>query len=160
MENLRLMKNKEEIKGLLTNLIPYGIIKEGIQYPELTIPSEKLHETAQKLRGNKDTPFDYLISLTAVDYLTKFTMVYHIESTLTNGLVVVKADVENREKPQIDTVSDIWATAEFHEREVYDLFGIRFNQHPDLRRLFLEEGYGYPLRKDFKDDINIIELPN
>jgi len=154
------MKNKEEIKGFLTSLIPYGTIKESTQYLELTVPPDKLHETAQKLRNNKTNPFDYLISLTAVDYLTKFTMVYHIVSTPAHDLVVVKADVENHEKPQIDTVSDIWPTAGFHEREVYDLFGIRFNRHPDLRRLFLEENYGYPLRKDFRDDINIIELPN
>jgi NADH:ubiquinone oxidoreductase subunit C len=154
------MKNKEELKAFLADLLPFATIEEGKQYPEVIVPLDKWHETAQKLRKNDNTPFDYLISLTAVDYLTKFRMVYHLESTSTHDLVVVKIDVENREKPQIDTISDIWVTAEFHEREVFDLFGIRFNNHPDLRRLFLEEGYGFPLRKDFKDEINIIELLN
>jgi len=154
------MKNKEELKVFLNDLIPSATIEEGKQYLEVVVPLDKWHETAQKLRKNEDIPFDYLISLTAVDYLTKFTVVYHLESSSTHDFVVVKADVENREKPQIDTVSDIWVTAEFHEREVYDLFGISFNNHPDLRRLFLDEGYGFPLRKDFKDEINIIELLN
>ncbi len=154
------MKNKEELKAFLTDLLPFAAIEEGNQYMEIVVPLDNWHETAQKLRKNENTPFDYLISLTAVDYLTKFTVVYHLESTSTHDLVVVKTDVESREKPQIDTVSDVWVTAEFHEREVFDLFGISFNNHPDLRRLFLEEGYGFPLRKDFKDEINIIELLN
>ncbi len=154
------MKNKEELKAFLTDLLPFAAIEEGNQYMEIVVPLDNWHETAQKLRKNVNTPFDYLISLTAVDYLTKFTVVYHLESTSTHDLVVVKTDVESREKPQIDTVSDVWVTAEFHEREVFDLFGISFNNHPDLRRLFLEEGYGFPLRKDFKDEINIIELLN
>ncbi|NOY35977.1 MAG: NADH-quinone oxidoreductase subunit C [Chlorobi bacterium] len=154
------MKNKEELIGFLTRLFPYATIQEGNQYAELFIPADKWHETAQILKSNDSIPFDYLISLTAVDYLTKFTVVYHLESTSTHDFIVVKTDVENREDPQIDTVSDIWITAEFHEREVYDLFGIRFNHHPDLRRFFMEEDDGYPLRKDFKDEINIIELPN
>ncbi len=154
------MKNKEELKAFLADLIPFATIEEGKQYLEVVVSPDEWHKTAQKLRKNDTIPFDYLISLTAVDYLTKFTVVYHLESSTTHDFVVIKADVENREKPQIDTVSDIWVTAEFHEREVFDLFGIRFNNHPDLRRLFLEEEYGFPLRKDFKDEINIIELLN
>jgi NADH:ubiquinone oxidoreductase subunit C len=57
----------------------------------------------------------------------------------------------------LDSVTDIWPTAEFHEREIYDLLGIKFNNHPDLRRLFLDETWGFPLRKDFKDDIHVVE---
>ena len=59
--------------------------------------------------------------------------------------------------PGIDTVSDVWSSAEFHEREVYDLLGVQFTNHPDLRRLFLDDDWGFPLRKDYRDDINIIE---
>jgi len=154
------MKNKENFKAFLAGLLPYAQLQDGKQYNELTVSLDKWHETAQKLRDNKEIPFDYLISLTAVDYLTKFTVVYHLESTSTHDLIVVKTEVEDRDKPQIDTVSDIWVTAEYHEREVFDLFGIRFNHHPDLRRLFLEDDYGFPLRKDFKDEVNIIELHN
>lgn len=154
------MKNEEELKAFLTDLLPFATIEDGKQYPEVVVPLDKWHETAQKLRNNDNTPFDYLISFTAVDFVTKFLVVYHLESTSTHDFVVVKAYLEERDKPVIDTLSDIWVTTEFHEREVFDLFGIRFNNHPDLRRLFLEEGYGFPLRKDFKDEINIIELLN
>ena len=73
--------------------------------------------------------------------------------------MVLKVKISDRENPAVDTVSDIWKTAEFHEREVYDLFGIKFNNHPDLRRILLEEDWeGYPLRKDYKDEVNIVEL--
>ena len=62
----------------------------------------------------------------------------------------------DRQHPQFDSVSDIWKTADFHEREVFDLLGIRFSNHPDLRRLFLDNSWGFPLRKDYVDDINIV----
>jgi NADH:ubiquinone oxidoreductase subunit C len=72
--------------------------------------------------------------------------------------IVVKAKVD-RVQPAIETVSDIWRTAEFHEREVYDLFGVTFINHPDLRRLFLTDDWnGWPLRKDYEDPINMIRL--
>lgn len=153
MENTELME-------LITKVIPYGTVSQGFQYPEIVVPADKLHEAAEQLRNLEGQPFDYLINMTAADFVEKFTVYYHLESTETHNLVVLKADVPDREKPEVDTVSDIWVTAEFLEREVFDLFGIRFNNHPDLRRLFLEDDYGFPLRKDFKDEVNIIELPN
>jgi NADH:ubiquinone oxidoreductase subunit C len=86
-------------------------------------------------------------------------MVYHLESLSLNQILVVKAKINDRENPMIDSVCSIWKTAEFHEREAYDLFGVRFNNHPDLRRLFLtEEWVGWPLRKDYEDPINMIKL--
>jgi NADH:ubiquinone oxidoreductase subunit C len=70
-------------------------------------------------------------------------------------MLVVKNRID-REIPEADTLSDIWKTAEYQEREVFDLFGIRFRNHPDLRRLFMEDDYGYPLRKDFTDESRMI----
>lgn len=71
----------------------------------------------------------------------------------------MKAKITDRENPAVDTICNIWRTAEFHEREVYDLFGIKFNNHPDLRRILLETTrVGFPLRKDYKDEANIVEL--
>ncbi len=154
------MENNDKLIPFLARLIPYAAVEQGTQFTEIKVPFEKWRETAELLRNNRSMPFDYLISLTAVDFLDRFMVVCHLESVNTHDLVVVKTDLINREKPEIETVSDIWVTAEYHEREVYDLFGIRFLNHPDLRRLFLEEDYGFPLRKDFKDDVNIIELPN
>ncbi len=154
------MENKNNLLDFLKGLLPFANVDQGKQFTEVNVPLKRWRETAQLLRKNSAMPFDYLISLTAVDYLDRFMVVYHLESVDTHNLIVVKTDIENRESPEIETVSDIWVTAEYHEREVYDLFGIRFLNHPDLRRLFLEDDYGFPLRKDFKDDINIIELPN
>ncbi len=85
-------------------------------------------------------------------------MVYHLTSTIHRHMLVVKSKLD-RINPEIETVSDIWRTAEFHEREVYDLFGVKFLHHPDLRRLFMtDEWNGWPLRKDYEDPVNMIKL--
>lgn len=70
----------------------------------------------------------------------------------------MKAKLENRENPEIESLSGIWKTADFHEREVFDLFGINFLHHPDLRRIFMDDNWkGFPLRKDYMDE-NMIEI--
>ena len=79
-----------------------------------------------------------------------------LRSTIYGHTLVLKTRTSDRENPEFDTVSDIWKTADFHEREVYDLLGIKFNNHPDLRRLFLDNSWGFPFRKDYVDDINIV----
>ena len=85
-------------------------------------------------------------------------VIYHLRSSPHHHSIVLKAQIEDRENPKVDTVSDIWRTAEFHERETYDFFGIVFKDHPDLRRIFLEDDWvGFPLRKDYVDEINIID---
>jgi NADH:ubiquinone oxidoreductase subunit C len=85
-------------------------------------------------------------------------MVYHLSSTTHRHTIVFKINLD-RINPVIDTVCDIWRTAEFHEREVFELFGVHFHQHPDLRKLILTDDFvGYPLRKDFEDPINMIKL--
>ena len=82
----------------------------------------------------------------------------HLTSTVHRHMLVVKTRLD-RERPEIQTVSDIWRTAEFHEREAYDLFGVVFTGHPDLRRLFMtDEWKGWPLRKDYEDPVNMIKL--
>jgi NADH:ubiquinone oxidoreductase subunit C len=85
-------------------------------------------------------------------------MVYHLRSSRTDETLVVKVQLD-REKPQIETVCDIWRTAEFHEREAFEMFGIIFLNHPDLRKLILPDDFnGYPMRKDFEDPVNMIKL--
>jgi NADH:ubiquinone oxidoreductase subunit C len=64
--------------------------------------------------------------------------------------------LSDRDNPTVDSICSVYAGAEYHEREAYDLLGIRFNDHPDLRRLFLDSTWGFPLRKDYKDDVNIV----
>jgi NADH:ubiquinone oxidoreductase subunit C len=143
---------KQHIEGML----PESVFPENRQYPEVIVPAGKLHAFCESLKTSPLLLFDYLICLTAVDWQDHFMMVYHITSTTLRHTVVVKSRVDNRESAVVDTVSDLWKTAEYHEREVFDLFGISFSNHPDLRRLFLEDDYGYPLRKDFTDETRMI----
>ena len=85
-------------------------------------------------------------------------MVYHLLSKTHQHTIVLKAKISNRENAEIETVCNIWRTAELLEREVFDLFGVKFINHPDLRRLFLSDDWnGYPLRKDYVDE-NMISL--
>lgn len=151
------MLNREELSKIVLELVPEAEIPEGTQYPEAIIPAEKLVELTEKLKSDKRTQFDYLISHTAVDFLTHFTAVYHFYSTEFRHLLVLKAKIEERENPEIDSLTRLFPTCEFFEREVFDLFGIKYKNHPNLKRLFLEDDYGFPLRKDFRDEVNIIE---
>ena len=151
------MLNKQELSELILQMVPEATFPEGTKLTEVIVPAEKLFALAEGLKNHKDTAFDYLISMTAVDFLTQMTLVYHLDSTQFRHLIVLKVVLTDRENPVADSVTSVWATAEFHEREVFDLFGIRFNNHPNLKRLFLEDDYGYPLRKDFRDEINIME---
>ena len=101
-----------------------------------------------------DTELKFLIceDITAVDWATRknrFTVVYHIFSLKNNIRIVVKADVDEADC-SIDTVSSVWRAANWQERETYDMYGIKFNNHPDLRRMYMPEEFEYyPLRKDF-----------
>ena len=148
---------KTQLIESLKKLMPELELSDNKQFTEITIPVTKLHSFADKLKNDSSLAFDYVFCLTGVDHLTHLSVVYHMESTKHNHQLVVKVNIKDRENAIVDSVSDIWITAEYHEREVYDLLGIKFNNHPDLRRLFLEDGWGFPLRKDYKDDINIIE---
>ncbi len=130
--------------------------KMGAQYVETFVPLNKLHSFMSRLKEDITLSFDFLFCVTGVDYADHMQMVYHLESILHKHVLVVKVKTTDRENPMVDSVSDIWPTAEFHESEAYDLLGIRFNNHPDLRRLFLDENWGYPLRKDYKDDVHIV----
>ena len=133
--------------------------EDGTQFLHVRVPAAALHDFARQLKTDPQTAFDYLYCLTGVDWPEYMEVVYHLESTQLGHRLVMKARTDGRETPALDTVSDIWPTADPHEREVFDLFGIRFNHHPDLRRLLLtDEWEGYPLRKDYKDEINMIEL--
>ena len=148
---------KTQLKETLTKLLPSAELKETRQYLELVIPPQELHSTASTLKTSGELHFDYLVCITGIDLDDGFLLVYHLESTVHHHELVLKTRIPGRDDPKTDTVSDIWITAEFHEREIYDLLGVKFNHHPDLRRLFLDDEWGFPLRKDYKDDINIIE---
>ena len=149
----------EELKIRLTGLQPGLATEEGTQWPTVNIEPNQWKPFALQLRYEADLHFDYLFCLTCVDWKTHLTMVYHLESTNHRHILVVKSKLD-REKPIIATVSDTWRTAEFHEREVFELFGVDFSGHPDLRLLILPDDWEgkFPLRKDFEDLVNMIKL--
>lgn len=150
--------NKEELKIRLEALLTSPTFEDAAEWTTVTIGPEGWEGFARQLRWAEGFDFDYLFCVTAVDWRTHFTMVYHLTSTVHRHMLVVKIRLD-RERPEIRTVSDIWRTAEFHEREAYDLMGVIFTDHPDLRRLFMtEEWKGWPLRKDYEDPVNMIKL--
>jgi NADH:ubiquinone oxidoreductase subunit C len=129
---------------------------EGGQFLNGNVARENIVPVMKKLRD--ELGFNYLFCLTCVDWKTHFTMMYHLRNLDTRDELVIKSKIEDVNNPAIDTVSNLWQTANFHEREVYDLFGVKFYNHPDLRRIFLDEQWpGYPLRKNYEDP-NMIEL--
>jgi len=150
--------NGEELKIKITELLPSATFEEGSEWLTVMVEPATWKVFAQQLRLDDSLQFDFLFCVTGVDWKTHFTMVYHLTSTSHRHIVVVKCKLD-RLNPEIETVADIWRTAEFHEREAYDLFGIRFLNHPDLRRLFMTDDWkGWPLRKDYEDPVNMIKL--
>lgn len=151
----------EEIKNLLiAKFGPEVIVGEeptGRQ-PALLIRPDAIADVCLELRDNENTWFDFLASLSGVDYGVEeniFGVVYHLASIPHKTSLTLKVrkyhDRSREELPSFPSVSEVWKTADWHEREAYDLVGIRFENHPDLRRILLPDDWeGYPLRKDYK----------
>lgn len=150
---------KEELRIKLAESFTTAVFDESGQWLGMNVPVEDWLKTAQALRHYESLPFDYLFCLTCIDWKDRLTMVYHLSCTHTRDTVVVKVDLD-RSNPGIESVANIWRTAEFHEREVYEMFGVNFFNHPDLRLLILPDGWEgkNPLRKDFEDPVNMIKL--
>jgi len=150
---------KEDLQIKLAELLPTATFEEGGEWLNVMIGPAEWLAFATSLRNHAALYFDYLFCLTCVDFKTHLTMVYHLESTMHRHIIVVKAKLD-RTAPKIETASDIWKTADFHEREVYELFGVDFISHPDLRLLILPDGWEgrNPLRKDYEDAVNMIKL--
>lgn len=154
---------KEELKQHITTHEASAVFDETGEWLNVYIEPAMWKSFAQWLR-NSELGMDYLFCLTCIDWSataagkTLLTMVYHFTATTHRQPLVVKVKLD-RNNPDIETVCDIWRTAEFLEREVAELFGVRFLHHPDLRKLILTDDFeGYPLRKDFEDPVNMIKL--
>ncbi len=154
----------EELKTKITELLPSTTFEEGSDpnvIPWLTgnIDSKYWLAFAQQLRHDPSLNFNFLFCLTCIDWNTHLTMVYHLTSTQYRHNIVIKSKLD-RNNPEIESVAGIWRTAEFHEREAYEMFGVNFLNHPDLRLLILPDGWEgkNPMRKDFEDPVNMIRL--
>jgi len=114
------------------------------------VKNEYLAEAAAFLKDTPDLDFAYFNYVTAVDYFQYFEVTYQLTSLEHNHSVVFKVRCYDRENPILPSLINLWQGADYQEREIYDLFGIRFDGHPNLKRIFLWEGFqGHPLRKDY-----------
>jgi NADH-quinone oxidoreductase subunit C len=114
------------------------------------VKPEMLRETAAALRSDPETDFIHLTNLCGVDFWDRMEVVYHVQSFTKNHIATLKCEVTGRDAPVIPSVVPVWYGAWMQECECYDLFGIRFEGHPNLHRILLWDGYpGWPLRKDF-----------
>lgn len=127
----------------------------------ITVEPAQYRQVAKQLREDQELAFDFMICMTGMDWGDSLGVISLLQSTVHQHRVYLKTFTLNRENPELPTVSDIWATANLNEREVYDFLGIHFINHPDMRRLFLRNDWvGYPLRKDYdaSDTVNPVRL--
>jgi NADH-quinone oxidoreductase subunit C len=162
----------EEIHQLLASEFPGKITGLNLEAkdPWIEVAPEAIHEVAEFLHADERLQFDHLNDLTAVDYCepdpkksAKFghephlEVVYHLSSYSQKHSLVVKVmlprwkDEVEGQIPELESVADVWGIADWHERECYDLMGVRFLNHPNLRRILCPEDWvGHPLRKDYE----------
>ncbi len=151
----------EKIKELVVSLFPEAIIGEKDLLTITTKPGE-LHRLVETLYKYEETPFDYLKYLIGTDEGEMLTVTYLLSSSVNPALeIVVKTGTSDRENPLLYTVTDLYETAQFNEREVYAMLGIRFINNPDMRKFLLRDDWvGYPLRKDYdaNPEINPVSI--
>jgi NADH-quinone oxidoreductase subunit C len=132
----------------LTEALPGALVRATDEWVE--VRPERIVDVLRWLHDSSEFDAAQLSNCCAVDWHDRFEMVYHLQSLDLNHLIEVKAAIPDHEDPSIPSAYAVYKGALLQEREVYDLMGIRFEGHPDLRRIFLWEGFpGYPLRKDF-----------
>lgn len=128
----------------------------GLQPPVTVVAHlerEKLADVSPRLHDLDETPLDCLDLISSVDHVAHLECVYHLYSFPANLYLELHVEVP-RAAPVVDTVSDVWPAADWHEREAWDMMGIEFRGHPDLRRILLKDDWiGHPLRKDYVDDV-------
>ena len=138
----------EEVTTKLEQQFPGSIIESSGN--SLLVKSESLFELVSFLKTTPSLDFDYLNYITAVDYYDYFELVYQLTSMKHNHSLVLKTRCYDRSNPLVPSVVRLWRGADFQEREIYDLMGISFEGHPNLKRIVLWSGFeGHPLRKDY-----------
>jgi NADH-quinone oxidoreductase subunit C len=137
-----------ETAGKLAAKFPAAVVET--EAASLVIQSEALIEVAGYCKDSPEMACELLVDITSVDYWDHFEVVYRLTSLEHNHSLVLKVRCYDREKPSVPSLTGLWKGADLMEREVFDLMGITFTGHPNMKRIFLWEGFkGYPLRKDY-----------
>lgn len=149
----------EQIEKIL-KAFPQAVVSEnGERIVELS--PQDLRRAAEMLRHDSEEPMDFLRDIVGMDWGESLGALYYLESSVTYSRIVLKTATSDRDQAFLPSVCDLWKTAEIKEREVYDFFGIRFLNNPDMRRIFLREDWvGYPLRKDYDMNSNPLNMEN
>lgn len=143
-----------------TELKMHSQLIENVSQPFILISAQDLLQVCKFLHTNPQFYFDFLNCITAIDNGLEagtIDMIYHLSSIPFEKSVVLKVQIDRNIGlgAHIDSVSSIWRTADWHEREIFDFFGVKFNSHPDLRRILLPADWqGYPMRKDYEEQEN------
>jgi NADH-quinone oxidoreductase subunit C len=153
--------NLEILRQTLSEILGNKVKKINVQYSEINVvvDAENYHEVALILKNNVDCSFEQMIDLCCVDYSEykngeyvgpRYAVIVHLLSITHNQRVNLKVFTQHDDMPMVDSINDIWNSANWFEREAFDLFGIVFNGHNDLRRILTDYGFiGHPFRKDF-----------
>ena len=138
----------EELRERIKDAFPAAV--EAWDDQVLWIKPEAVLEVCRHLKEGSGLEFDYLSAISAVDYVEYFEVVYRLISMVHNRSAILKAKLYGREELALPSVVSVWQGADLQEREIWDLMGISFTGHPNLKRVMLWEGFpGHPLRKDF-----------
>ena len=140
--------NGEQVARKIKKMSPGAV--ESADKTSVIVTNESLFKVAEFLKNTSELDFDYLGDLVGVDYTDYFEVVYRLVSLTHNHSLVLKTRCYDRDNPVVPSITSLWRAAYFPERETYDLLGIVFEGHPNLRRLLLWEGFeGHPLRRDY-----------
>lgn len=149
-----------DIQEKISQLCPSATFSEGDTLM-VTVEEKDWYPLAKALKETRGLEFDVLTAVVGMDWKESLGVVYYLTSTSRNWEVIsVKVAVADRENPMIHSVSDLWKVANFQEREVYDFYGIKFINHPDMRHFFLRNDWkGFPLRKDYDANPELNPIP-
>ncbi len=145
--------NDERLNILKASLESFGVAFSDVNgTPAIVVEKEKLLDVCKVLKEDESLKFNSLVDAISIDRFEKknrFEMIYNLLSIENNERLFIKVLLESKD-PEIESLTDIWKSANWYEREAFDMMGIRFLNHPDLRRMYMPEDYEYyPMRKDF-----------
>lgn len=149
-----------DIKDKILNIIPNVTFTDNKDVVA-NVQKEDLHKLCKALKDDNQEPMDFLRDIVGMDFGDSLGCYYYIESTKTFNRITLRTQTDDLNNPTLDSVSDLWITAEIKEREVFDFFGIKFNGNKNMRRLFLRDSWqGFPLRKNYDMNSNPLDMTN